>query len=450
MAIKRKIFIFFLIISAVLRYVPLFTEYWLDEIWSIDHVLKLNSFQEIFTNLYTDNNHLLNSLYIYFCKDNYLSYRFLSFIFGVLSLYAVFLIEKEKTLFQLFSSLTLFSFSYMLILYSSEARGYSGVVCACLFSWYFLNNKNLKYASLLFSISCCIGMLSHLSFIFFLIAALIYEILRKVNLEIIIKFFAPSVFFFALFYFIFYKNLPPGSGTLAPYWAVIADTFSLILGGSTLSNISILTTNSVIICSFFVIFVFVNEVFQQQKIKDPQRLFFILIILVIPLLVLVITRPRVLFPRYFLVPITFYYFLLSAFLTRVYQRNLMGRFISICSLVVFVCLNILLYSDLVNYGRGEIRKVISYINEHEADPVISISGSNDTRVLNALNFYRENFQRKFDYGTNPEARWFIDYSINKYEIPEQEISRASQKYSLKLSTNSANQSGFRWFLYERL
>ena len=51
--------------GALVRVPGLFTDFWLDEIWSYSHVQKLSSAVEVFTAIHHDSNHWLNSLVIY-------------------------------------------------------------------------------------------------------------------------------------------------------------------------------------------------------------------------------------------------------------------------------------------------------------------------------------------------------------------------------------------------
>ena len=59
---------------------------WLDEIWTLGLISKLNFFYDIFT-LNHDNNHILNSLFLFFMdKDShYSSIRIIHVVFGIMT-----------------------------------------------------------------------------------------------------------------------------------------------------------------------------------------------------------------------------------------------------------------------------------------------------------------------------------------------------------------------------
>ena len=53
-------------VAALLRARSAMNDLWMDEIWSVELVRELHSPLEIFTKIHHDNNHYLNSLFIYF------------------------------------------------------------------------------------------------------------------------------------------------------------------------------------------------------------------------------------------------------------------------------------------------------------------------------------------------------------------------------------------------
>jgi len=56
-------------VGMYLRLKGVFTAFWLDEIWSLKLVRDLGSPLEVVTGLHIDNNHILNSLYMYMIGD---------------------------------------------------------------------------------------------------------------------------------------------------------------------------------------------------------------------------------------------------------------------------------------------------------------------------------------------------------------------------------------------
>ncbi len=63
----------------------LFTELWVDEVWSLRDVLALQSWTDIFVTLRIDNNHHLNGLWLYWLGSgqHQALYRLLAFVSGL-------------------------------------------------------------------------------------------------------------------------------------------------------------------------------------------------------------------------------------------------------------------------------------------------------------------------------------------------------------------------------
>ena len=74
-----------LVAAAVIRIRAAHNDLWLDEIWSLLSVRKIASPLEVFTKIHLDNNHYLNSLWLYLFRehDNWPGFRIPSIVIGV-------------------------------------------------------------------------------------------------------------------------------------------------------------------------------------------------------------------------------------------------------------------------------------------------------------------------------------------------------------------------------
>src|SRR6266704_6311654 len=106
---------------------------WMDEIWSVELVRELHAPLEVFTKTHHDNNHYLNSLFIYFLgqRGNWPGYRIPAIAAGLGAIILAWLIGRRRDRTTAFFSMLLVSFSYVMILYSSEARGYAPLIFSC-------------------------------------------------------------------------------------------------------------------------------------------------------------------------------------------------------------------------------------------------------------------------------------------------------------------------------
>ena len=105
----------------------LFTDFWVDEVWSLSDVLALESWTDIFLTLRIDNNHHLNSAWLFLLGSGQHAalYRLPAFVAGLGSVVIAWRIGARDG--RLNGGLTalVFAWSFPLAYYSSEARGYA-------------------------------------------------------------------------------------------------------------------------------------------------------------------------------------------------------------------------------------------------------------------------------------------------------------------------------------
>jgi hypothetical protein len=160
----------------VLRIVPAFGDFWLDEIWSFDTVHSVRSAWEIFAGVHDSNNHHLYSLLLYWIGDRELLvlYRMPALVAGIASVpLAAVLVRRHGRLEALLAAF-LVGFSFVLIFFSSEARGYAlAVGFALAATWLLERDRERPSLRLKLAFSACsiLGLLSHLTFLFFVAGA---------------------------------------------------------------------------------------------------------------------------------------------------------------------------------------------------------------------------------------------------------------------------------------
>ena len=150
----------------------LFTDLWLDELWSMNMALSASSPLNLATvyKFKHDNNHILNTVWIYFVGAGrpFYVYRMLAFACGVLSLPLVWSLccrhgERAAALATMLVA-TWYQFAH----YTSESRGYAPMLFFILLAWWSLDRYLLSatwYHAAIFVSACVLGILSHFSFI---------------------------------------------------------------------------------------------------------------------------------------------------------------------------------------------------------------------------------------------------------------------------------------------
>ncbi|HEY2249401.1 MAG TPA: glycosyltransferase family 39 protein, partial [Planctomycetaceae bacterium] len=154
----------------------------LDEIWSWRIASKVDSAAQIFVT-YVDNNHILNTLVLYALgpRAPLWAYRLPAVVAGILALGFALGLAKRQGSRAAFNVLVLLSFSHLLILFGTEARGYGYLACCTLGAWWalesYLDRPRLRYASA-FGVISSLGFLSHATFLFAWLAFGIYSALK--------------------------------------------------------------------------------------------------------------------------------------------------------------------------------------------------------------------------------------------------------------------------------
>lgn len=162
-----------LLFAAGLRIPGLFTDFWLDEIWSWALAAPIQSPWEILTSLHADNNNHLNTLWLWLWGPSAAvwQYRLHSFVAslamvgGVMGLASRWSDGDRRTI--LASGLTA-STSAVFVVYASEARGYALAMAAAAGGQWVLGRaiRERRWSDWLAWLVVCLGgFLSHLSFL---------------------------------------------------------------------------------------------------------------------------------------------------------------------------------------------------------------------------------------------------------------------------------------------
>ena len=154
------------VLALVLRLVAASGDLWLDEIWSVELVGRLTSVDQVFWRINHDNNHFLNSVWLYLTGPDVspLVHRALSIAIGTATVpVAMTVVADRGRAAQLVAGL-LFAVSYPLVHYGSEARGYAGLVLFTLLSIGCLQRRlDNRGSALALAATILLGFLSHLT-----------------------------------------------------------------------------------------------------------------------------------------------------------------------------------------------------------------------------------------------------------------------------------------------
>jgi hypothetical protein len=123
---------------------------WLDEIWSIEIVRAASGPMEIFTRFHHDNNHVLNTLFLWLvgAQNTLFLYRLFAVVSGMVALLLVGYLARDWGFAEALLGVVLTGTSYPLVLYFSEARGYAPAIMFALISCALLRRNWVRVQSL--------------------------------------------------------------------------------------------------------------------------------------------------------------------------------------------------------------------------------------------------------------------------------------------------------------
>lgn len=453
-----------IILAAFVRIRGALNDLWLDEIWSLDLVREIKSPFEVFTRIHHDNNHYLNSLFMYFAgqRGNWPGYRVPAVIAGCGAVILAWLSGKRRSRATAFFSMALVALSYVLVLYSSEARGYGSLIFfsfLCFVALQSFFDRPRWQAAALFSIGAILGFSSHLTFLIFLLASFIWfcvwsvqsrSPLRKIITNAIFCYAAPALYLGAL-YLIDLRQLKFGSGTPTPLAKAYVSSLAWTLGVPNIPWVQFIGSG----ISFVGL---LGGLVLLWRKKSDQWAFFAAVIVVVPI-ILAAFRPReFLYVRYFIISIAFLLLLFGIALSWLWERGLFGRVAAAVLLISYVMANSLHIGELFKYGRGRTTEAIQFMAEHSRpQSTVTFGGDHDLRIMYVLRFYLKFMMQ--DKATHYYGRrmwpidgldWFICHQDSS-ERPRPPGARYrddhGNEYDLVGVYPSAPLSGVHWFIF---
>jgi hypothetical protein len=418
----------FIVLAAILRIIATHNDLWLDELISLRIVDALHTPGQIFTAVHIDNNHYLNTLYLYLVRslltpnqNDAPTCRYLSVVLGVAVVPAGYWLLVRRSRVEAVILAGLLACSYPLIHFSSEARGYSGAVlgsmlaCAALARWMKTGGESRKSFALglIYASSLVLAVLSHLTacLIWFPLAAgsLITLACRSRRGRWIALWVALNVLPASVLAALYFFDLR--------YWAQLGGPPMTVLHG--LGRLLALgmgwpakdaATIWIVIVPLMVLAIW--QLVKEYKAGEPLATLLMLIYLMLPLCVLML-EPSFFSPRYFLIFLPFFYVPMAMLLARLTSTRA-GRLTCTAILALFLVGQANLYVKFLRVGRGQFTAALQYIMTHTPSQQLFVTSNQDFRSQVELNYYvpRILTGRQLAYlpsgsQSSPQPDWYI-------------------------------------------
>ncbi len=447
--------------GAIVRVCAARGDLWLDEIWSLLLARSISSPLEILTAIHHDNNQYLNTLclYLFQSQENWFVYRVPAICSGIATMIVIWMIGRRRNTLEAMTAMMLSAFSYLLVHYSSEARGYSFVLLFSLLTFCAANDflrTGSRWAAVGFCLSCIAGFLSGLTFLYTYLAtvpwfAAHFEMQRrawKAALRAAALCHAVPVMFFALLYFVDIRRQEAGGGDSSVWSEVYLRAMALSLGVKGppwFTGLAGLAAISIVVVGTIILW----------RDEPGQCVFFLSVILVVPTLLQLFVGFEFVYERHFLVCAAFLVLLLSRLLARAWRHAVQGKLAYVVILLAFLGCNGWQIARLLQYGRGDYLNTLRFMVDHNRGTVVTIGGDRDFRNEMIVNFYAPYLSQSkpfayYRHETWPQGgtEWFLTQSQEEHFLPAPLITDLhGDRYELVKESRYAGLSGFAWFLY---
>ena len=440
------------------------TEFTQDEITSLTAVLPLRHWHEVFWKFNGDNNHYLNSLWLYLAgPDAGVGVRRLpTVVLGILSIAAAGLWARLQGRFAALATMLLFASSYMMVDYGSIARGYSGLILFTLLAMRLTAQalEGRTHASIWLGLAILLGFLCHLYMglaVLGLIAWCVSAMrARGATWEDALRrtariftfpalMVAPLAAWLALSFsrhaFLLGEHIPyHAANVLIAYALALQATCDLPVYVAYLSGLALATLLSVSLLYLVP--------------GDRSRLYFCLLVIV-PGLMILVGMQNLSVPRYFLPCCVAYLLMIGDLLRQLWQTGPKARAIAVLLLAMLTWTEMRYVDKLMRFGRGHYAEAIARFGG-DGDPTYGVTAKALAKVAQ---YYatQEGVPARYipvaDWCAAP-PRWLLQDSISlSHERPDAHLvygpDACPQHFTLVEIYPFWGLTGYQWNLFRR-
>ena len=492
-----------LLLGAGLRLIGLFDDFWLDEIWSWLFAREMKSAGAVFYKIHHDNNHYLNTLWMYVVgvQPHWYVYRLHSFASGLLTIIGCGLLTGDVAFSSIQQSLNATnlrkktsteqsaeasrveagqfaraaSLVAMLLLatcnfasiYSTEARGYAMAGAAAVFSTWVLRlividakSRVVRFPLILVYVGLVtIGFLSHLTFICVYLPQLIWSTYQFLVHRCFLPAFAchPPVFLLiaGLWLFDLQYAQVGGANTQSPFW-IGFESLALPFG-------AIDPEWLVLLCAGVIAGMLVFGIQFLFRMKSPDASLFALLFLCSPPLILLMRSDGLISTRHFFVVWMTLFPVLAIAVTQLATRE-KGKLpvLPLIILIGWMTTNGWEIYRFAQNGRGGFQRSAEWLvaealkkQDGRTGPQ-SVGSDHDFRNQLTLSFYMRKIPNFEILGYLPQGSWppngvdwLFTHSFDRNFQPEPTINIGTWRYELAHFEPYSGVVGWHWAIYRR-
>jgi hypothetical protein len=459
-------------IGAVVRVLAAHNDLWFDEVWTLQLLReRVHSLGDVFTRFKHSNNNHLCSLWMWLVGQNAspLLYRLPSVLASIGTIVLAGLIGLRLSRLEGYIAVILTSWSYLLIHFGTEARGYSLCIFFAFLAWYAVQQFEEKRTwtwIFLFWSAVVLGFLAHLEFAICFAGLVVWSLWRftrnrrkwRQTLLDLIAVFTVPVWLMLVFYLVALRGFVVAGGEPYRLWPLLIKTASYTLGGPGSGVVAgIMALLAVAALCVALIFLFSD--------RDDRWIFYGVVI-VAPLALIAIYRPEQLYVRYFMIGVAMFLLLLSSVFAATFRRGVAGLVIVLALLAFYVTGNAINTSNLLRFGRGQYLTALRFIQSHSHDKKVLVTSLFDLGTEMLVKYHKSHLDRpddlqyvdpatlKEDYartnGLSLGPEWLICLVDDLATRPARVTDEYGNSYQLVVIYRGSDLSGSNWLLYHNL
>jgi hypothetical protein len=451
----------FVVAGALVRLLPCWNDFWLDEIWSWQSARELASPLGVFTAIHHSNNHhLLTLLLRALGEDAHGSLaRLPSFAAGVVSIALAGRLAARRGRLEAVFACLLTAACFTLVHFSSEARGYAlavGFALAALACGERARRAGSLAACAAFGLCIVLGFLSQLVFLLFWSGVLARDLARELPAggggwrRLLLLHLFPTAALLALAW-VDLRHFELGGGNPTDVGLMFARTFGFSLGLP-------IARAWLPLGALIAALVFALGLAPLLRARDPDALLYAIAIVIAPALVFGGLRPQVIDVRYFVIGIALWLLLASRVLADAWRSGGLRRAAALLFAAAFVAGNGLHTAAFLREGRGGYERALRFMAERTPGPELVVGGDHDFRNGMTLLFYARRLPpgKRLVYLTRGQwpaegPPWLVVHAASRPAEPDRELALSPlRRYRLAAEFDHAAISGFWWGVYRRI
>jgi hypothetical protein len=439
-------------------------DFWLDEIVTWDLAGQVSSAWEILTALHWDTNHVLSTWIIFLlgADTHWTVYRLPAVAAGIGTVVLAGLSGLRRSRREGLLAVLLTGSSFLLVQYSSEARGYAYLLLFAMLSFLLMEEASRAprwWKDLAFGASVVLGFLSQLIFLYVYGALGLWSLWsvvrrrqpwKRVVAAEVRRHLLPALFL-PWFYMVFVRHLKHVGGDPSPWSLVAARAMSLTMGGPE-------TGMLVGALSLVAIVVYVTGVIILKRASSDTWVFYAGLP-VVTAVVVAASGFELFYVRHFLPNAFFLLLLTTHVLAELSRRGRFGAAAAAVCVAAIVTGNVVHDAALLRWGRGGYQQALAFMRETSRERVVTVGSDHDFRNSTVLSFYERRsapdakplaYIPGMGSWEGPVPEWILVQGEQEAFTPRPSIrDDDGNVYRLAKVFPHSGLSGWHWVLYHR-